>query len=463
MTTGVTIREPSSTPRAETPPAPLGKGKKKVSEQLAPIEEFSDENDMSFEDMFDRYSAPAAPSSKKKDSKRHHGESSKAPSTKKAQTGDPSAVAPSAAPSRETTPPLSPLDQTSPPAPVDQNPTPLAPAHQTRHDQPGDVLTSTVGMLTMTAGWRCTGTLVTKNKESDAKHNEEVKVLEGKNAELLGKNTELLEQNSKLAAKLQQYQTTLTKANEDKEKFRECAKLNFQEAKQLETELIASRKETEELEGRVKELEETTASNLERYRGATFHYFYEPWSAQPKREYTNSQSTNAAERPSGTNSMEADQKINRALNKIASGMLTMTADWCCMGALVSQTKESDAKHTEEVKFEDELIASRKETEELEGRVKELEETNASNLERYRGATFHCFYEFWKHNRGTNFNYLSERLRQTEIDRCTARPEEEERANILAFPEISLATGIEGAENEVGTTVDQENPEDPHAL
>ncbi|XP_062093826.1 uncharacterized protein LOC133799850 [Humulus lupulus] len=207
---------------------------------------------MSSGDMFDPYSAPTAPSSKKKESKRHRGESSKAPSTKKVWTGDPPAVILS----RETMPPPSPLDETSPPAPTEQNPTPPEPADLTPHDQPGDVQTSTVGMLNMTVGWCRTGALITKSKESDAKHTEEVKVLEGK-------NTELLEQNSKLAQELQQFQAALTKANEDKEKFRECVKLNFQEAKQLEAELIASRKETEELEGCVKELEETNASNLE--------------------------------------------------------------------------------------------------------------------------------------------------------------------------------------------------------
>ncbi|XP_062085602.1 uncharacterized protein LOC133791699 [Humulus lupulus] len=308
-TTRVTIREPSNTPRADAPPAPMGKGKKKVSEPPAPIKEFSDENDMSSGYMFNRYTAPAAPSSRKKESKRHRGESNKAPSTKKARNED----LPAAAPSKEIMPPPAPLDQKSPPAPTDQNSTPLAPADQTPHDHPGDTLTSMVGLLTITAGWRRMRALVTQTKDSDSKHTEETKALEGKNAELLekntellGKDTELLEQNSKLAEELQQFQTVLAKANEDKEKFKECAKLNYQESKQLEANLIASRNETEELE---------------------------------------------------------------------------------------------------------------------------------------------------HNRGANFNYLSEHLRRTEIARCTARLEEEEKANIHASPEISLATGIDGAKNEAGTTVD----------
>ncbi|XP_062080479.1 uncharacterized protein LOC133785244 [Humulus lupulus] len=77
---------------------------------------------MSTEDLIKLYSepVPAAPSSKKKGSRPHQGESSKNPPTKKAQTGDP----PVPVPSWETTPPPAPLDQTSPPAPVDQIPPP---------------------------------------------------------------------------------------------------------------------------------------------------------------------------------------------------------------------------------------------------------------------------------------------------------------------------------------------------
>ncbi|XP_062119429.1 uncharacterized protein LOC133833527 [Humulus lupulus] len=105
------------------------------------------------------------------------------------------------------------------------------------------------------------------------------------------------------------------------------------------------------------------------------------------------------------------------------------------------------------KLQDDLVISKKETEGLEERIKELEETNASNLERYKGATFKCFYVFWKHNREVDFNYLSERMRQSELNRCLVRLEEEERAKIPASPEISLATSIDGAEEEIGAFVD----------
>ncbi|XP_062114262.1 uncharacterized protein LOC133825318 [Humulus lupulus] len=190
----------------------------------------------------------------------------------------------------------------------------------------------------MTTSWRRMWALITQSKESDAKHAEEVKMLEGKNAELL-------DQKNKLAEELKTFQTSLTKVVVEKEKFKESSKLNFQEAKKLE---------------------------------------------------------------------------------------------------------------------DELIASRKESEGLEGCIKELEEANASSLERCKGATSNCFYSFWKHNYEANFNYLSERMRRTEIGRCLARLEEEERAKILASHEISLATGVEGAEVEAATSVDQPTTQDPHA-
>ena len=109
-----------------------------------------------------------------------------------------------------------------------------------------------------------------------------------------------------------------------------------------------------------------------------------------------------------------------------------------------------------------MIASRQETEEREKRVKELEELEARNLEKYKEATHLCFYKFWKYNQEANFNYFSERLRRTLMSQCVIRLEEEERANVPASPEISLATGIDGADNEVGAAVDQDAPQDPPA-
>ncbi|XP_062096066.1 uncharacterized protein LOC133801846 [Humulus lupulus] len=117
---------------------------------------------------------------------------------------------------------------------------------------------------------------------------------------------------------------------------------------------------------------------------------------------------------------------------------------------------------EDTKLQDDLVIRRKEIEGLEERIKELEETNASNLERYKGAIFKCFYAFWNHNREADFSYLSERMRQYEINRCLACLEEEERAKVPASPEISLATSIDGVEEEIGASFDQKTPQDPPA-
>ncbi|XP_062103526.1 pollen-specific leucine-rich repeat extensin-like protein 1 [Humulus lupulus] len=148
-TMGVTIREPSSIPRAAAAPAPLGKGKRKVSEHPEPILQSSDENVMSTEDLFDLYCEPkpVTPLSKKKGSRQHRRESSKNSPTKKVRTGDP----PMPVPSKETKPPPAPIDQTSPPAPVNHthplapvNQPPPAPADQTPPDQTGEALTNIV-------------------------------------------------------------------------------------------------------------------------------------------------------------------------------------------------------------------------------------------------------------------------------------------------------------------------------
>ncbi|XP_062085906.1 lysine-rich arabinogalactan protein 18-like [Humulus lupulus] len=81
---------------------------------------------MESENVFDIYSAPEAPEapmSKKKTSKRHPGESSKEPPTKKTRTADP----PADGPSTNVRPPPSPLEQQTPPAPVELTPSPPAP------------------------------------------------------------------------------------------------------------------------------------------------------------------------------------------------------------------------------------------------------------------------------------------------------------------------------------------------
>ncbi|XP_062075260.1 uncharacterized protein LOC133779300 [Humulus lupulus] len=89
----------------------------------------------------------------------------------------------------------------------------------------------------------------------------------------------------------------------------------------------------------------------------------------------------------------------------------------CQEALakVIATKEkfkeaSEINFKEATKLQDDLAASLKGATELEGLVKLLEETNAQNLEKFRGATFNCFYLFWKNTPGKNFDYLPENMR-----------------------------------------------------
>ena len=74
------------------------------------------------------------------------------------------------------------------------------------------------------------------------------------------------------------------------------------------------------------------------------------------------------------------------------------------------------------------------------------------FEEVQGGTHLCFYEFWKHNREANFNYLSERLKRTLMAQCAIRLEEEEKAKVPA------------ADAEAGPSADQgtpPNPQDPH--
>ncbi|XP_062074877.1 uncharacterized protein LOC133778874 [Humulus lupulus] len=264
---------------------------------------------MDSEDVFEHYRIAAAFSGKKKNSKRARGESSNTAS-KKARTDDP----PATAPSKESSPPPSPLeqpaltpsvDQTSnPTTPVDQQPSPKAPSSQTLRTQPEGSLPSIVvcsameriyklskhkhsqaaitettsmetdqvinrglneivsGLLTITAGWRRAGALVSRVRNFDTRLAEAKKALEAKNNELtkqigelleekmeLSKQKEeLLEQKATLTEELLETRNALKKSNEAREKFRESATLNYQQAVQLKLDLIASRQEAEKLE-----------------------------------------------------------------------------------------------------------------------------------------------------------------------------------------------------------------------
>ncbi|XP_062098184.1 uncharacterized protein LOC133804052 [Humulus lupulus] len=77
----------------------------------------------------------------------------------------------------------------------------------------------------------------------------------------------------------------------------------------------------------------------------------------------------------------------------------------------SRTHLREIRRLEEVlKPKDEAIAT------LDGKVKQLEADNSKNLERYKKTTLRCFYNFWKHNQGADFSYLSEEIRAVELAR-----------------------------------------------
>ena len=59
--------------------------------------------------------------------------------------------------------------------------------------------------------------------------------------------------------------------------------------------------------------------------------------------------------------------------------------------------------------------------------------------------------FWKCNPNADFSYLPDHIKEAELARCAARLEEEKAQG---SPEISLATGIEGANEDARVTVDQ---------
>ncbi|XP_062094108.1 uncharacterized protein LOC133800164 [Humulus lupulus] len=112
------------------------------------------------------------------------------------------------------------------------------------------------------------------------------------------------------------------------------------------------------------------------------------------------------------------------------------------------------------KLQDDLVISRKETTEQEERVKQLKKTNARDLERFKGAAFNCFYMLWKSNPEAKFDYFPEHMKQAKLAKCITRLEEEEKTQ--GSLEISLATGIEGIEEDAKTTVDQQPQQDPPA-
>ncbi|XP_062118421.1 uncharacterized protein LOC133832046 [Humulus lupulus] len=170
---------------------------------------------MDSENVFDIYSAPeapAAPPSRKKTSKRHPGESSKAPQAKKPRN----AGLPEDGPSANATPP-SPHEQQTPPAPARSTPSPAAPTDQTQQASPastgGDITSRAFRseMLTLTASRLRPSAVIEQAKSLEQRHADELKAAEAKYVEQLAA---VLEEKNKLAKELREKKKSLDKATE---------------------------------------------------------------------------------------------------------------------------------------------------------------------------------------------------------------------------------------------------------
>ncbi|XP_062085435.1 uncharacterized protein LOC133791532 [Humulus lupulus] len=218
--TEVMIREPAGTPPAKRPSVPLGKGKKKATKPVEHLDDSSDENDMDSVNVFDIYSTPetpAAPPSKKKASKRHHGESSKAPQAKKPRN----AGLPEDGSSANATPP-SPRNHQIPPAPTRSTPSPAAPTDQTQQaslaSTGGDITSrafksvkdrvAKIAMLTLTTGRLRSGVVTEQDKSLEQRHADELKAAAENYAEQLAV---VLEEKNKLVEELKEKQKSLDK------------------------------------------------------------------------------------------------------------------------------------------------------------------------------------------------------------------------------------------------------------
>ncbi|XP_062103155.1 uncharacterized protein LOC133814176 [Humulus lupulus] len=222
---------------------------------------------MNSENVFDIYSAPEAPkapSSKKKMSKRHPGESSKAPPTKKTRTAGP----PVDGPSTNVTTPPSPLEQQTPLTPVGSTPSPSTPTDQTQQAGPA----STGGDITSRA-LRSVKDRVAKIVKHEH-YREVMPVTEMMHIDQI--LTQALnefasleavhEEKNKLAEELREKQTTLDTGVKQRDNFKESNRVNNRVAKKLEEDLNARRHETATLEGQIKKLEEANSRNLESTR-----------------------------------------------------------------------------------------------------------------------------------------------------------------------------------------------------
>ncbi|XP_062114032.1 uncharacterized protein LOC133825052 [Humulus lupulus] len=390
---------------------------------------------MDSENVFDIYSAPEAPeapSSKKKTSKRHPGESSKAPPAKKTRIAGP----PADGPSTNVTPPPSPLEQQTPPAPVESTPSPLAPTDQTQQAAPastgGDISSHALrsvkdrvakilkhehcqeAMLTLTASRLCSGAITEQSRALEQRHAEELKAAEAKYTEQL---EAMLEEKNKLAEEVKEKQTTLDKAIDQRDNFKESNHINYHENRKLEEDLTASRQETATLEGRIEKLEKANARNLER----------EPQPQPQCRSTILAQSGKGKaiqiERELNSSSDDEDKFIDQILNsdpdmfrqciasapkrkagdgsgstpprKIPKTLMTFchaqqqSVDYKELIKQQAQTNQSLTAQLEKLTLENKELA--RENEGLISENEELKQEKEANLTRYEEASFDCFY------------------------------------------------------------------------
>ena len=131
------------------------------------------------------------------------------------------------------------------------------------------------GILTIGHCWR-------RAEETKAKHAEEIKAVEARHVEEIKAAEARI---ASLSEELRKFQESVAKVTAIKEKFKEAMKINFKEATKLQDDLVISRKEIAELEGRVKLLEETNSCHLEKFKGATFNCFYLFWKSNPEANF----------------------------------------------------------------------------------------------------------------------------------------------------------------------------------
>ncbi|XP_062103808.1 uncharacterized protein LOC133814922 [Humulus lupulus] len=188
-------------------------------------------------------------------------------------------------------------------------------------------------------------------------------------------------------------------------------------------------------------------------------------------------------------SMKIYQIFSHALNEVLIGVMTMNIGWCPLEEivakhaeeiktvkerLVEQLKVVEVRHAEqlkvvEAKHAEQLRAAEEKAAKLGKKLKQHQEALVKITEakeKYKEASVLNFKEasklqndLEKQPRG-KLCYLPEHMKQAMLENCTAHLEEERKAQ--ESPEISLATGIEGVEEDDGTTVDQQPQQDSPA-